>query len=268
MLQEGKNGPCEFCTNSRLLDADGNPTAPYVWEFQNTRNGRWYQCRDQAIRWGDGRLVRMEIATDITERKLMELEIQEARRRAEALAHTDELTGLHNRRAFFALGEKLLLEAARHAQPVAALMLDLDPFKHINDAYGHSAGDKVLKSVARVLRPLIRAEDVLGRLGGEEFALLMSDATEAQAYEAAERLRVAVADCVVHHGSHVIRPTTSIGLAAYEHPPASLSEMLTHADLALLRAKRGGRNRVEISNLLLQTGAFFLLGETRPAIDS
>jgi PAS domain S-box-containing protein len=71
-LHEGQSGPCAFCTNARLLNADGMPTGVYVWEFQNTKNGRWFDCRDQAIRWSDGRLVRMEIATDITERKRAE----------------------------------------------------------------------------------------------------------------------------------------------------------------------------------------------------
>lgn len=71
-LQDGQTGPCPFCTNDRLIDADGRPTPPYVWEVRNTRSGRWFQCRDQAIRWPDGRLVRLEIAIDITERKAME----------------------------------------------------------------------------------------------------------------------------------------------------------------------------------------------------
>ena len=74
-LQAGQTGPCSFCTNSRLLDTSGAPVEPVVWEFKNTVTGRWYECRDQAIRWTDGRLVRMEIATDITERKLAEAEI-------------------------------------------------------------------------------------------------------------------------------------------------------------------------------------------------
>ena len=69
VLQEGQNGPCVFCTNDRLLDASGQPSGVHVWEFQNTVNQRWYQCRDQAIRWTDGHLVRIEIATDITDRK-------------------------------------------------------------------------------------------------------------------------------------------------------------------------------------------------------
>src|SRR5574340_132139 len=68
-LQTGQTGPCSFCSNSRLVGADGMPLDTYIWDFQNTANGRWYECRDKAIRWTDGRIVRIEIATDITERK-------------------------------------------------------------------------------------------------------------------------------------------------------------------------------------------------------
>lgn len=245
VLQKDQSGPCPFCTNPRLADDEGNPTSPYVWEFQNTSNGRWYQCRDQAIRWVDGRLVRMEIATDITDRKQMELELEAAKRRAEALAHTDELTHLNNRRAFFELGERALQEAGRLGQPAAVIMFDLDRFKQINDAYGHAAGDKVLKSVARAVRPLIRSSDILGRLGGEEFAVVMTDADLHQALQTAERLRAGIAACRVHHESAVIRPTASFGVAVCNQGRNMLTELLSHADHALLSAKRNGRNRVE-----------------------
>ena len=97
---QGRDGPCPFCTNHRLVDGQGEPTEPLVWEFRNEANGRWYQCRDQAMRWPDGRLVRLEIATDITERREMEEALRAERERADALAREDELTGLNNRRAF------------------------------------------------------------------------------------------------------------------------------------------------------------------------
>jgi len=85
VLQNNQDGPCPFCTNHLLVDADGQPRPPHVWEFQNSRTGRWYQCRDQAIRWPDGRLVRLEIATDITSRKEMEEELREGEARYRAL---------------------------------------------------------------------------------------------------------------------------------------------------------------------------------------
>jgi diguanylate cyclase (GGDEF)-like protein len=245
VLQKNQTGPCHFCNNDQLLDEQGEPNPPVVWEFQNSNNQHWYQCRDQAIRWADGRMVRMEIATDITDRKLMELEIEAARSRAEALANTDELTGLHNRRALFAQGERALQDAMRQGRPAAVLMLDLDRFKEINDHYGHAAGDKVLRSFARAVSPTIRDCDVLGRTGGEEFALVLPDVDLKQALDIAERIRAAVAACTVHHGPHVIQATTSIGVAACRHASQTLSDLLSQADDALLYAKRNGRNRVE-----------------------
>ena len=112
-LQGGRDGPCEFCTNDRLIDKDGKPTGVHVWEFQNTVNKCWYQCRDEAVPWIDGRLVRMETATDITERKLIEEQLETAKIRAEDLARRDELTGLSNRREFFIQGGLAFKRASR-----------------------------------------------------------------------------------------------------------------------------------------------------------
>src|SRR5690554_218264 len=150
VLQDS-DGPCSFCTNHLLLAEDGTPNPPHVWEFQNQLDGHWYQCRDQAIHWTDGRLVRLEIATDITLRKQMELELQEAHQQARAAALEDELTGLHNRRAFYEFGGQLLRHAKRHANPLTMVMMDLDYFKQVNDTYGHDAGDEVLRQIARLL---------------------------------------------------------------------------------------------------------------------
>src|SRR5690606_12954324 len=116
-----------------------------IWEFQNTVTGRWYQCRDQAITWSDGRLVRLEVATDITERKRIEQELTAAMHQAHTLAYTDALTGLMNRRAFFEWGADALAQARRQRSPVAIIMFDVDNFKRINDSLGHAVGDHVLQ---------------------------------------------------------------------------------------------------------------------------
>ncbi len=92
-LQSGQTQPCTFCTNDRLLDKDGSPRPPYIWEFLNTRTGRWYQCRDQAIHWPDGRLVRLEIAVDITDRKEMEARLRDSEERFRTL-HDASFTGI------------------------------------------------------------------------------------------------------------------------------------------------------------------------------
>lgn len=245
LLQSDQSGPCGFCNNALLLDVDGEPNGVHVWEFQNTRDQRWYECRDQALRWDDGRLVRVEVAIDITERKRMREELAAAKLKAEALAHADELTGLDNRRAFFSRGLNHFRHASRHGCPVAVIMFDLDYFKQINDTYGHFVGDKVLLTVARTLKPLVRDSDILGRLGGEEFALILPETGLDEARMVAERLRAAVAGLRIEHGTTVIRCTSSFGVAACEDGSLDLDELLGEADDALYLAKHGGRNRVE-----------------------
>ncbi len=247
VLQSGQSGPCEFCTNDKLVDENGKSTGVYVWEFQNTVDGQWYQCRDQAIKWIDGRLVRMEIATNITDRKQAEEELKIAKEMAEALARRDELTGLNNRRAFFSDGEKLFNQAKRYAHPFTLIMLDIDYFKKINDTYGHAAGDDVLESLANTLRDQVREVDIIGRLGGEEFAIILPETKLTDAFLMAERLRVAIENIKVSSEKGNINVTASFGISVYSQESASLEDILNKADDSLYQAKRNGRNRVEYS---------------------
>ena len=247
-LQTAQTEPCDFCTNSCLADTQGNPNGVYVWEFQNTLTRRWYQCRDELIRWTDGRLVRLEVATDITDRKEMELQLHEATRVARELAHTDELTGLNNRRAFLAYSEQLLKRISRTGAAVSLIVFDLDFFKQINDQWGHEAGDKVLQAVAKVIHPLIRSGDVLGRIGGEEFAVTMAEACPEQALALAERLRKAIANATVAYQGHHLRCSASFGIATETGRGTQLSQLLLRADSALYRAKDDGRDKVSTAN--------------------
>lgn len=247
-IQSEQTGPCSFCTNPRLLDAKGEPTGPYVWEFQNTVNGQWYQCRDQAIRWSDGRLVRLEIATEITQRKLMEQELTQAKRQAEALAHTDELTGLNNRRAFFSMGQQAIRQGLRAGTCTSLVTFDIDHFKQINDSFGHAAGDNVLAAISAAVVPLIREADILARIGGEEFAVLLPATGEEQAQRLAERLRSAIEDLQLPVIQGALRCTASFGLASSIDSSQDLDALLSIADHAMYRAKQGGRNRIEGAN--------------------
>ncbi|MFW5824642.1 MAG: diguanylate cyclase [Marinobacter sp.] len=244
VLQKGQDGPCAFCTNPQLVDQNGNPTGPLVWEFQNTANHRWYQCRDQAIRWVDGRLVRMEIATDITERKEMEQALKAAKARAEKLADTDELTGLNNRRAFFKLGSQVVSQANRSGDPVAVIMFDLDHFKQLNDNWGHAAGDSVLRGIAATAQRTVRDADVLARLGGEEFAALLPATDVPRARFLAQRLQQAFSSQMFPLAEGNVRCTASFGIAASTGPGIILDDLLRRSDHALFHAKAAGRNRV------------------------
>jgi two-component system cell cycle response regulator len=162
--------------------------------------------------------------------------------RLEALLREDTLTGLLNRRAILSQLAGMVSAARRHSHPLSVAILDLDEFKSINDQHGHPVGDKVLVGAVRAMRRHVRAEDQLGRLGGEEFLLLLPDADQSAARAVADKLRaeVAAADTPVP-------VTVSIGVAtwALESP----EELLRRADVALYRAKDAGRDRVMAATL-------------------
>ncbi len=162
-------------------------------------------------------------------------------------ANHDFLTGLNNRRYF---DEQLFVEIERSRRsglPLALLMLDIDHFKGINDTYGHPLGDQVLQLLASELRRQARAGDVLSRYGGEEFMLLMPNASKDSAYRMAERLRIAVERLEINYAGESVRFTISIGLTNLSGTDIfDAEDMLKQADKALYDAKHNGRNRVEV----------------------
>jgi diguanylate cyclase (GGDEF)-like protein len=162
-------------------------------------------------------------------------------------ATTDPLTGVLNRRGFFeATGE--VMESNRAGMtPVSLLAFDLDRFKSINDRFGHDGGDAVLETFAEVVRKTMRASDVIGRLGGEEFVAMVSG-TLAEAAVAAERVRSAFAAAEIVLEGQRIPATVSIGIACGS-PLAAVETLITRADVALYRAKANGRNRIEMDEV-------------------
>ncbi len=246
VLQEGQNGPCNFCTNNKLLDDQGQPIGVYVWEFQNTVNKKWYQCRDQAITWLDGRVVRMEIATDISDLKSAQIKLLSAKQLAEQRASIDELTGLNNRRAFFDMGHRIFNQARRFKHDVSVIMIDIDHFKNINDHYGHSVGDDVLKIVAEQMKSSIREVDIMARIGGEEFALILPETGAEQAQHLAERIRLQLFEQKIQHKDKAFSVTASFGISSCIVNDETLETMLTKADDALYIAKKKGRNQVKV----------------------
>nr|WP_244962502.1 GGDEF domain-containing protein [Oleiagrimonas soli] len=172
-------------------------------------------------------------------------QLEEKSRELEMLANTDGLTGVFSRRHFFTLFEQELARARRGGATMTVLMLDVDHFKHINDTYGHAAGDRVLVRIAETCRRELRRIDTLGRLGGEEFAALLPRSNRAAAAVTAERLRSVIAALSVDsEQGEAIRFTVSIGVAELTHPDESADALIERADAQLYRAKRNGRNRV------------------------
>ncbi|WP_028534088.1 sensor domain-containing diguanylate cyclase [Paludibacterium yongneupense] len=174
------------------------------------------------------------------------IDLEATRESLERLSITDPLTGLYNRRHFIDMVERTLAVAQREGQPLTLLYLDIDYFKHVNDNYGHVAGDVTLQVLAGVMRGGLRPGDDLARIGGEEFAILLPDAGIHQAQAVAERVRSEVEAKVVATGEGDVSVTISIGgaVASACDTPTSL---LKRADSALYQAKQQGRNRVVFS---------------------
>jgi diguanylate cyclase (GGDEF)-like protein len=156
----------------------------------------------------------------------------------------DPMTGLHNRRFLEEYVDTLIASARRKQSHLSILMLDLDYFKMVNDTYGHDAGDAVLKAVAQVLKQSVRASDLVIRYGGEEFLILLQDASGAAAEQVAEGIRQAVEKLRVSVGGVSLQKTISIGLADYPDDSDTFWQTVKFADVALYRAKESGRNRV------------------------
>jgi len=171
-------------------------------------------------------------------------EMERAHRISTYAAQTDELTGLRNRRAFFDHAQRLFADCRRNSTPLCALMLDMDHFKHINDTYGHQAGDEVLRQVGRVISTSFRETDVHGRLGGEEFAVLLPNTTLVVAQHIAAQLIVAIAGLKAGPVPYI---TASLGAAEADVAQDDLHKLMNSADKALYQAKSQGRNRVVMS---------------------
>jgi len=173
-------------------------------------------------------------------------EVEKARLLAQSLAWNDDLTQLLNRRRLAETGARELALAQRSGRTLAAVLMDVDDFKRINDHFGHQGGDEVLRALGRALPPLLRSTDLLGRWGGEEFALVLPDTDEEGGAVLAERLRAAVQALEIPAGEgRVLRCTVSVGLTRAA-PGDNFDSLLDRADQAMYRAKSGGKNRVVV----------------------
>jgi diguanylate cyclase (GGDEF)-like protein len=172
-------------------------------------------------------------------------EMAQAHRIASHAAQTDVLTGINNRRAFFERADQLLSYCQRHQHPLCVLVMDLDHFKAINDTYGHHAGDMVLRQVGELLQTSFRAADLCGRLGGEEFAMVLADTPIEAGLSMAEQLRRDISQLTVELSQgQTLQVTVSLGVVAAHLSSDDLPMLLQRADEAMYRAKARGRNRV------------------------
>ena len=167
--------------------------------------------------------------------------------RFQALAATDSLTGLHNRRNFFRLADRRLAARRGPDDPVAVVMIDVDHFKVINDTYGHAVGDEVLAAVSRALTDAVRAGDVVARFGGDEFVVLLPGSGPAESSVVAERLRRRAMATPVQTSMGPVEIGLSVGVSTHEHGDAEIEALLLRADEALYEAKRAGRGRVHVA---------------------
>ena len=171
--------------------------------------------------------------------------------RHKTAAMIDPLTGIANRRSFLQDGAVLAKRHAASLRPAAVLLIDLDHFKSINDRFGHAIGDRVLQVFAETAKATMRSTDVVGRLGGEEFAAVLYDAGQDKALAQAERIRATFAETASEVDGRPVAATLSIGIALNEDQPLDLPTLLAQADQALYYAKERGRNRIEVATLEL-----------------
>ena len=184
------------------------------------------------------------------------LRVHRVEQEMRSLASYDSLTGLLSRHAFFDNANNYVSLAQREHRPFSVMIIDLDHFKLINDRYGHPAGDAVLKLFADVTNSVARRSDIVGRLGGEEFAVVLPSTTAAEALEFSQRMHAAINKAVLTFNDSAIRYTASIGLTESETDSGdSVDDLLARADLALYQAKRSGRNQTVIYDPLLTQAA-------------
>lgn len=230
----GRDRECDICA-TRKVHETGEPAE--LEKFM-PELGVHLHCCSNPILDQDGRIVYIvEQMRDITEN-------HRTRERLERLATTDALTELWNRAYFMGTIRKEMERARRYGEPFSLLMLDLDHFKRVNDTRGHAAGDAALRHVAAIFRKSLRQTDIAGRVGGEEFSILLPHTDLAAALVMAERLRSTIENTPADYNGTEIPLTSSIGVAVYDREIADEDALMLLADEALYAAKKGGRNRV------------------------
>ena len=196
-------------------------------------------CTLDAVRADNGEILGfVEVFHDISQQKSREDKLYRQ-------ATRDALTGVYNRGHFTEMATQEIERARRFSEPLSVVMMDIDHFKNVNDTYGHDVGDKTIIALARTTAEFLRKIDFVGRIGGEEFAVVLPRANKEPAFEMAQRLRVLLGAQKIQAPGKEFGFTTSMGVASLRSQTKDLAELLRNADAALYKAKREGRNRVE-----------------------
>jgi two-component system cell cycle response regulator len=237
-----------LCSQLRSFDRTRNVPILAVAEADNNQRlvrGLEIGINDYLIRPIDKNEMLARVRTQIKRKRYTE-RLRDNVQLTVEMAITDALTGLHNRRYMETHLSTLFEQAAARGKPLAALIIDIDYFKSVNDSHGHDAGDDVLREFALRIRKSIRNIDLACRYGGEEFVIVMPETDMAVATMVAERLRRRIASepFAIQQGARNLDVTISIGIAALDGPGDTAATILKRADTALYRAKRDGRNRV------------------------
>ena len=217
-----------------------NNSCEYTLSIDNTQLGTLTFMRKK--RFTDDELINIE---SLLGALLYPLKNALLYRQAIQSAHTDPLTGVLNRSTLDSVFQKETALTKRHDSALSLLMLDIDFFKHVNDTYGHAAGDETLKKLTRCIQETVRESDPIFRLGGEEFAILLNDTNKDGASLFAERLRKAVEATMIQYKQAKFNVTISIGVTQYKDSE-QLEELMQRADQALYSAKDSGRNKVVV----------------------
>lgn len=214
---------------------------PFHWEGRFIIRGeiRWVQVQSNALKLPGDESLWNGILIDITDQIVQKNELQER-------ACTDDLTGLLNRRQFIETGDKVLKESTTTCSSFVVAMIDIDYFKAVNDTYGHSAGDIVLIEFSQLAKNYFRSSDIFGRIGGEEFGIVLRQSSSSEATNIIEHFRMTIAQTPIKYQDKIITISISCGICPSAFPGDTFLQLLNKADQALYKAKELGRNQVVV----------------------
>lgn len=255
----GQEEKCSWCKTEALNERPViYQSEKLVSSFFNEATDKWFQSYDEIVKWPDGRTVKYTILVDITEQKEIQanmitthakmarqsIKLKEANQKLKFLAQKDSLTGVNNRGHFFELLNDIWDKELSEGENIYVAMLDLDKFKNVNDTYGHKRGDEILKLFTSAVKSHLELDTIFGRIGGEEFALVLVDKNKENVVSTLQQIREDVANISIINENDTIKITVSIGLSQ-KIDKKTIDIVLDEADKELYKAKEDGRNNIK-----------------------